>query len=451
MGGFNDKTAYTAHINELEQRYDEALESMKLDAVLIAAGTPAGIFLDDQHLPFKPNPHLLQWGPLTQHPDTILSYRRGETPELLVYNPPDYWHKAAPIPTLLEEGPIKVSTVTNGMDLYKHAKSLPRSTAFIGEVREPEDSFGIKKVNPAGLLDHLHYQRSLKTPWEVACIQEANRIAVTGHRAAEACFEAGGSEYEIYLAFQAACKTTDNEMPYPAIVALNEHGATLHYQHLNRKPVINLSLLIDAGYKVNGYASDITRSYSDNPEFGAIIEAMHELQRELCAAALPDTDFKTLHNSAHHAIAALMLETDIINCSAEQAIELGLSKSFFPHGLGHYVGLQVHDVGALLPETHSKGRNRHKQAEASATDPSLRLTRTLKPGNVLTIEPGLYFIESLLTPLRATDAGKQVNWQRVTELQPFGGIRIEDNLHITPSGNENLTRMAFAANPPMTL
>ncbi len=224
-------------------------------------------------------------------------------------------------------------------------------------------------------------------------------------------------------------------MPYPAIVALNEHSATLHYQHLNRKPKINLSLLIDAGCSVNGYASDITRTYSDNPDFGAIIEAMHELQLKLCAAAQAGTDFKNLHSTAHHAIAVLMQETGIINCPADQAVEYGLTQVFFPHGLGHFLGLQVHDVGALLSSANGD----------SDADPYLRLTRILEPGNVLTIEPGLYFIESLLAPLRGNRAGKHLNWERVNDLQQYGGIRIEDNLHITDSGNENLTRSAFAA------
>lgn len=156
---------YSAHIKELQRRYDEALEHAGCKAVLIAAGTPAPIFADDQHLPFKPNPHLLQWGPLTEHPDSILTYTPGQSPELLVYAPVDYWHRAAPVPELIRAGPINVRIVRDGLDLLRHAKTMPARTAFLGEIRQREDSFGLRRVNPKKLVDYLHYQRSFKTPW----------------------------------------------------------------------------------------------------------------------------------------------------------------------------------------------------------------------------------------------------------------------------------------------
>jgi Xaa-Pro dipeptidase len=438
-----DAQLYASHIEELQRRYTAALETSRLDAVIIAAGQPAPVFLDDQHLPFKPNPHFLQWAPLQQHPDSLLSLRAGEPAELLVFTPPDYWHRAAPIPELVSNGPLRLRIVKSGRELLEHVESMPRRTAFIGEVREAEDSFGIKRVNPHALLDELHYRRAIKTDWELACMQQASAQAVQGHLAAEAAFFSGCSEYDIQLAFRTACRATDDELPYPAIVALNEHAATLHYQYLDRHPAqqhdSNRSLLIDAGCAVNGYASDISRSYSDDPMFGAMIEAMHELQQELCTAAKPGADFRDLHIAAHHAIAGLLIETDIINMSPEQAVETTVSRSFFPHGLGHFLGLQVHDVGALLAS--AKGT----KSPRPTNDPYLRLTRLLEPGNVLTIEPGLYFIDVLLDELGQQPEGKQVNWERVDELRRFGGIRIEDNLHITADGNENLTRAAFAA------
>jgi Xaa-Pro dipeptidase len=430
---------YAAHIKELRHRYDQALEQAGCRAVLIAAGTPVGVFEDDQYLPFKPNPHLLQWAPLTEHPDSILTYIPGQTPELLVYAPTDYWHRAASVPDLILEGPVNVRIIHHGSELLSHAKSLPARSAFLGEVRQREDSFGLRRVNPKKLVDFLHYQRSFKTAWEVANIKQANLSAVTGHLAAERCFRDGGSEYAIQNAFRVACNSTDDELPYPAIVAINQHAATLHYQHLDRITVANKSLLIDAGTSSNGYASDITRSYTNNAEFGALITAMNKLQQELCRTAKAGANFRELHLAAHHGISQLLQEADIIDMPPEEAVATGVSRTFFPHGLGHFLGLQVHDVGALLA---SAAGNQTPQPE---DDPNLRLTRILQPGNVVTIEPGLYFIESLLAELRQDTAGKKINWARVDYFSQFGGIRIEDNVHITESGNTNLTRDAFAA------
>lgn len=434
-----DTKLYAAHIEELQRRYDSALDNARLDAVVIGAGQPAPVYLDDQHLPFKPNPHLVQWAPLLKHPDSVLCYRQGDVPDLLVFAPDDFWLENAPLPDFVRDGPLNVRVVNEGHDLLDHVKAMPARTAFIGEMRDKEDSFGLKRVNPQKLLDEIHSGRAVKTPWEVECIRLANHQAIPGHLAAEQCFNEGGSEYDIQLAFRTACRITDEEMPYPAIVATNEHAATLHYQYLDRDTVDNASLLIDAGCSVHGYASDVTRTYSDDPVFGSMIEAMHELQRELCASAVPGTSYRELHIAAHHSIAVLLNEVGIIDMTSEEAVETSVSRCFFPHGLGHFLGLQVHDVGALLAS--AKGG----EARPPDSDPYLRLTRILEPGNVLTVEPGVYFIDMLLKQLHKAPEGKKVNWERVDELRQFGGIRIEDNLHITEAGNENLTREAFAA------
>jgi len=433
---------YSEHIAEMCTRYDDALERSGRSVLVIGAGQPHNIFLDDQHLPYKANPYLLQWGPLSEHPGSALLVQAGLRPKLLVHAPVDYWHRVPPVPELLTHGTLEVLSFKSreeiASSLAETIKGSEATTAFIGEMLSPDASFGIEAVNPPELLELLNEYRTVKTPWEIANLKAASLIAVQGHLAAEQCFRGGGSEYEIQLAFRAACNATDAEMPYPAIVALNEHAATLHYQRLDRQREQNLSLLIDAGHAVNGYASDITRSHSDDAEFGSLIEAMHELQRELCAAALPAVDYRELHHAAHHAITALLIEIGVIRATFESAVEAGLSRSFFPHGLGHFLGLNVHDVGALYT------RRQPGEAVKPEEDKYLRLTRTLAPGNVLTIEPGIYFIDSLLAELREKPAASMIDWNRVGQLQPFGGIRIEDNLHITVDGNENLTRSAFA-------
>jgi Xaa-Pro dipeptidase len=109
---------------------------------------------------------------------------------------------------------------------------------------------------------------------------------------------------------------------------------------------------------------------------------------------------------------------------------------FFPHGLGHLLGLQVHDVGGRLANRDGE------LAPPPAAWPGLRNTRTLDAGAVVTIEPGLYFIPALLESARDGAAASAINWSLIKELMPFGGIRIEDNVLATTDGADNLTRNA---------
>jgi Xaa-Pro dipeptidase len=128
----------------------------------------------------------------------------------------------------------------------------------------------------------------------------------------------------------------------------------------------------------------------------------------------------------------------VITMGADDAVASGLSGVFFPHGVGHLLGLQVHDVSgfSVTPEGKHKAR--------PAGHPYLRLTRTLEPGFVVTIEPGLYFIDSLLAAARESAHAAHIDWRQVERFRPFGGIRIEDNVACTAGAPENLTREAFA-------
>jgi Xaa-Pro dipeptidase len=112
---------------------------------------------------------------------------------------------------------------------------------------------------------------------------------------------------------------------------------------------------------------------------------------------------------------------------------------FFPHGVGHLLGLQVHDVAGFSVTAEGKQKAR------PTGHPYLRLTRTLEPGFVVTIEPGLYFIDALLSQARTNAHGAQINWKQVEHFKPYGGIRIEDNVACTTGDPENLTRPAFSA------
>ena len=242
---------------------------------------------------------------------------------------------------------------------------------------------------------------------------------------------------ELYLG---ATEQRETDLPYPSIVALNEHAATLHYQHLRiGRPTLARSLLIDAGAQFAGYAADITRTYAGSKDdFAALIDSMETLQQKVCSEVRPGVDYLELHLLAHRLLAAVLRDHGLVTCADDEAIAAGITRAFLPHGLGHLLGLQVHDAGGRQADPSGKRR------EPPSTDPFLRLTRTLEPGFVVTIEPGLYFIPALLKPLLARHEAK-VNRAMVERLLPFGGIRIEDDVVVTAEGQRNLTREAFAA------
>ena len=139
----------------------------------------------------------------------------------------------------------------------------------------------------------------------------------------------------------------------------------------------------------------------------------------------------------HHETADLLVRFDLVRCSAESAFDRKITDAFFPHGLGHLLGLQTHDVGGKLANAEGN------EVESPERFPSLRYTREIDVDHVFTVEPGLYFIPMLLDALRESEAGADVNWNKVDALRPCGGIRIEDNVVVTSDGADNLTRPAF--------
>jgi Xaa-Pro dipeptidase len=167
---------------------------------------------------------------------------------------------------------------------------------------------------------------------------------------------------------------------------------------------------------------------------------MDELQQRLCAGVRAGVDWRDVQLRAHAETGRLLREADLVRCSGEEAVANGVTRVFLPHGIGHLLGIEVHDVGGFMK---ARGDGDIPRPEGH---PYLRLTRTLESGFVVTMEPGIYFIPQLLEAARADDRQSGcINWPRVQGLMKFGGIRIEDDLAITATGCENLTRDAFAA------
>lgn len=432
------RSLYCAHVAELRRRYEQAAARMGFDAIAIGSGILQYRFLDDQTHRYVANPHFLQWLPLEEHPGSALIIEPGRQPALVLLRTDDYWQQPPPLPDDAIAAEFDVRVVRDAAAVAAQLPARGPRTALLAPPEQWQGLLPDAQRNPEPLVTYLHFHRARKTAWEVACVRRAAAVAAPGHHAAEVAFRNGAAEYEILNAFLTGCRQTEEELPYGAIVALNEHGATLHYQHRDRherKPRDVNSLLIDAGCQFNGYACDITRSYAfRDDEFACMITDMDGLQQQLCDAVRPGVEFPEVHRRAHLGIAGLLRRWDLVRMEPQDIVGAGVSFAFFPHGLGHLLGLQVHDVGGHMKDESGA------LLSAPPDFPKLRFLRALEARQIVTIEPGIYFIDTLLARLKAGPYAGRVNWDRIAGLRAYGGIRIEDDVLVTSDGCENLTR-----------
>ncbi len=430
---------YADHLAVLKRRADAALERGGFDHLVVPSGTPHYQVFDDRDYPYAVNPQFKAWLPLTRVPYSWLVYTPGEQPKVIFYQPFDYWHVVPDAPSgwWVEHFDIHIIRKPD-----EALALLPRPAARCAILGEAQSAAGeYLPNNPQAAIDYLEYHRAYKTPYEIAMMRQAQRLAVPGHRAAEAAFREGRSEFAIHMAYCGAVGQDLGELPYNNIVALNEHGAVLHYTELSRSaPAQPRSFLIDAGASFHGYASDITRTYAHDTasEFQALIEAVDVAQIRMGEGVRNGADYKQLHVDAHLTLMGILRDFGVLTVSPEAAVASGVSAAFFPHGLGHPIGLQVHDVAGFAES------DRGGTIPRPAGHPYLRMTRVLEPGMVVTIEPGLYFIDLLLDEVKKNGHAGSVDWTRVDAFRPYGGIRIEDEVLCTEAEAVNLTRPAFA-------
>jgi Xaa-Pro dipeptidase len=424
---------FPLHVTRLQAETEKALAATGHDSLVIGSGAPFTYFADDQDAPFRATPHFRHWCPL-DGPHHLLHVVPGRRPRLVRCAPEDYWYEQGGVTETWWQGAFDCEEAPSADDAWR-ALGRPANAAYVGNEADRAREAGLSD-NPAALLARLDWTRSYKDEYEVACLEQATVLGARGHRAARAAFTAGASEIEVHRAFVEAVGTTEAALPYTTIVALDEKAATLHYE---RKRDIRGGrlLLLDAGAACQGYACDITRTTpasSCDPRFAALVARMDALEQELARAATPGRPYLEVHVLAHRGVARIASELGLLRVPAEEAFDRGLTHPFLPHGVGHHLGIQVHDVAG-----------RQKDASGGSVPPPpeypfLRNTRTIEPGQVFTIEPGLYFIPMLLRPFRSGPSAAAFDWQLVDELTPFGGVRVEDNILVTASGPRNLTR-----------
>jgi Xaa-Pro aminopeptidase len=281
------------------------------------------------------------------------------------------------------------------------------------------------------LRDALIHVRRPKDDVEL----ERMRIAAEATRAGFAelvpLIAPGRTERELQIALEAAfLQNGGDTLAFETILAAGDHAAVLHFAPTARELRDGDLLLVDAGAEFRGYASDVTRTYAASGTFTAEQALVHDTVRRAgetaIAACRPGTDWHDVHRAAALVVADGLVELGVLRGSPETLVESGAATLFFPHGVGHLVGLGVRDTGAASDETR----------KPSPGMPRLRIDVPLAPRQAWTVEPGIYVVPTLLVRERGREG---VDWDRVDELHGFGGVRLEQNVLITDDGCETLT------------
>lgn len=278
--------------------------------------------------------------------------------------------------------------------------------------------------------------RRPKDPVELARMRVAERATSAAFAAAVPRLEAGTTERAVQIELEAAAfRHGGDAMAYDTIVGAGSNSAVLHFAPTSRQLQAGDLVLIDAGAEYRGYASDITRTYPVGGRLSSEQAELHALVRAAGLAAIeccrPGTEWRDVHRTAALVIAEGLVAFGLLRGEPTALLESGAVWLFFPHGIGHLVGLGVRDAGEPL-------RERRDDPPPFA---NLRIDLPLGSGFVVTVEPGIYFVPALLQdPEHRRRHHDDVAWDRVDAMLGFGGIRIEDNVLIGEDGCEVLTR-----------
>ena len=296
-----------------------------------------------------------------------------------------------------------------------------------------------KRVSEA-LVKAIVSQRLIKEDIEIAAIDDACALGYEMHSVGRDSIKPGILEQEIVGKMEGVTLSKGWGVSFPTI--LTQHGETLH-NHLHDKIIEPGKLMvIDAGAESNlHYASDFTRTYPTSGKFTAKQRDVYQIVYECNELAFSLTKPGTTYRDVHLAVARKMLDglqaLDLVHGDLDEMVACGIAGLFQPHGLGHNMGLDVHDMEDLGENLvgYDPDQTRAKQLGLG----SLRMARRLVPGHVITDEPGIYFIPALIEKFKKEGLGKDfVNYAKLEGYYDFGGIRLEDDVLVTPTGARRL-------------
>ena len=300
--------------------------------------------------------------------------------------------------------------------------------------------FNEKIIPSRGLTRAVIAQRSIKKKEEIQEIESALEVTSEMHKIAMRSSGEGVKEQMVVGKMEGYALSHGRRLAYPSIFTVN--GEILHNNfYLNAMKKDQLVLNDTGAESANHYASDITRTFPVNGKFNAMQSQIYNIVYEMQQAALkfckPGKSFKEAHIKASSIAVEGLKSIGLMRGDSDEAVNNGAHALFFPHGLGHMLGLDVHDMEGLGEDLvgYEEENNRSDQFGLAY----LRLSKKLEPGFVITVEPGIYFIPQLIdewSSKRKLD--EFINYNEIKKFIGFGGIRIEDNVHITDQGNDIL-------------
>ncbi|MCC5049104.1 aminopeptidase P N-terminal domain-containing protein [Xanthomonas campestris] len=414
---------------EYARRRKQLMQMAGEQAILILPAAPERVRSHDTHYPYRqdsdfwylsgfPEPEaVLVLVPGRKHGETILFCRERDA-EREAWDGPRAGQEGAVAQYGMDDAyPIDdVDEILPGLlegrsRVYYHfGRDVDFDLKLIGWLKRVREQVRHGAQPPHEFLElgHLlHEQRLFKSRDEIALMQQAADISVRAHRAAMRLARPGVHEYQLQAEIEREFRAADAWPAYGSIVGTGSNACVLHYRANNARSRDGELVLVDAGAEYRGYAADITRTFPVNGRFSAAQRALHDLVGAAQAAALaqaqPGIAYEAGHLAAVQALTEGLLRLGLLKGTLERNLAEGHYKRFYRHKTGHWLGLDVHDVG----EYRLAGES-----------------RLLEPGMVFTIEPGLY--------VSADDTSVDAKWRGI-------GIRTEDNVLITADSHRVLT------------
>lgn len=372
------------------------------------------------------------------HSDYFYLTDRNQPGGVLAFDPADGWLEFTS-PVTVEDRLWSGATddgsdgpTTDRLPAWLAARSA-RTVAWLGS--PPRQA----EVDPA-LSEELRFGlmtvRRAKDSIELERMAAANRATVAAFTAVLPVLVEGVSEREAQVELESAAFRHGAEaMGYDTIIGGGTNSAVLHFAPSSRRFGAGELVLIDAGAQCLGYTSDVTRTYAVGGTFNPAQQEIHgivrralDLSTERCR---PGVEWRDIHLTAAVTIAEGLVGMGLLKGAPSTLVESGTTALFFPHGIGHLVGLGVRDAGGMpLRERRDDPR----------PYPNLRIDLPLEPGYAVTVEPGIYFVPAILEdPQQRRRHRSAVDWDAVDKLMNFGGVRIENDIVITADGHEVTT------------